>query len=154
MTQFNVIQYDFNSNKVVPYDVLTYFRKVWNDKKFNFDKSLVTSKEDLKAWIKLVSQYQFWSRCEYECLIAPWPYRQLRVADFTDEVSEDFNKEYNVKLIIDDKIVKEKTVRKNDGLDDTIKFEDLKKIDVHEQIMMNIDIITDILAKEFNIMIN
>ena len=87
-------------------------------------------------------------------MIAPWPYRQLRVADFTDEVSEDFNKEYNVKLIIDDKIVKEKTVRKNDGLDDTIKFEDLKKIDVHEQIMMNIDIITDILAKEFNIMIN
>ena len=154
MTQFNVIQYDFNSNKVVPYDVLTYFRKVWNNKKFNFDKSLVTSKKDLKAWIKLVSQYQFWCRCEYECLIAPWPYRQLRVSDFTDEVSEDFNKEYNVKLLIDDKIVKEKTIRKTDGLDGTIKFEDLKKIDVYEQIMMNIDIITDILAKEFNIMIN
>ena len=154
MTQFNVIQYDFNSNKVVPYDVLTYFRRVWNDKEFNFDKSLVTSKKDLKAWIKLVSQHQFWCRCEYECLIAPWPYRQLRVSDFTNEVSEDFNKEYNVKLLIDDKIVKEKTIRKNDGLDGTIKFEDLKKIDVHEQIMMNIDIITDILAKEFNIMIN
>ena len=154
MTQFNVIEYDFNSKKVVPYDVLTYFRRVWNDKEFNFDKSSVTSKKDLKEWIKLVSQCQFWGRCEYECLIAPGPYRQLRVADFTDEVSEDFNKEYNVKLIIDDKIVKEKTIRKNDGLDDTIKFEDLKKIDVHEQIMMNIDIITDILAKEFNIMIN
>lgn len=151
MKQFNVIEYDFNSRKVVPYDVLKYFRRSWNDKRFNFNKSSVKSKKDLKTWIERASQYQFWSRCEYECLIAPWPYRQLKVSDYTNEISEDYDKEYNVKLIIDNKIVKEKTIRKNEGLDGTMKFEDLEKIDVHQQIMMNIDIITDILAEEFNI---
>ena len=51
----------------------------------------------------------FWARCEWECLIAPWPYRE-----------------------------------------DTLTKE-LKKIDVHEQLMANIEVLVDILAEEFKI---
>ena len=107
MKQFNTILYNFNKRGVEQYDVLPFFRREWNDK-MN-DKTLFTTKEELKKWIIRKSMYMFWSRCEYECLIGPWPYRE-----------------------------------------DTL-IDDLVKIDVHYQINANIDVITDILAEEFNI---
>jgi hypothetical protein len=54
-------------------------------------------------------------------------------------------------MVIDDNIVYEDTMIPSDAIPDTIIMEDLKKIDVHEQIMMNIDIITDILFEEFKL---
>ena len=105
MKQFNVITYGFNSGQIEFYDVLPFFRREWNDK-MN-DKTLFTTKEELKEWILRKSMYMFWSRCEYECLIGPWPYRE-------------------------DKLV-----------------EELRKIDVHEQIKANIDVVVDILYDEF-----
>jgi hypothetical protein len=111
--KFNVIEYNFNSRKVEHYDVLPYFRREWKDRPYyyndNWEKIFVKTKNDLKRWIKDKSHYQFWARCEYECLIGPWPYNEEKI------------------------------------------FDDLKKIDVHEQIMMNIDIITDVLYNEFEI---
>lgn len=109
MLSFNVLEYNFTTRKIDYYDVLPYFRREWKSKDWSFDKDKVKLKKDLKDWIIRASHYQFWARCEYEFLMAPWPYR-----------------------------------------DETLK-DDLKKIDVHEQVMMNIDIITDILAKEFKI---
>jgi hypothetical protein len=106
---FNVLEYDFNSRNISYYDVLPYFRRCWNAKDFNFEKDEVKDRNTLSIWIKRTSHYNFWARCEYEFLMAPWPYREDKLID------------------------------------------DMKKIDVHEQIMMNIDIITDILFDEFNI---
>ena len=106
---FNVILYNWNNNSIEQYNVLTYFRNVWESKKYNFDKKEVTNKETLKEWIKRVAKYMYWSRCEYEFLIAPWP--------------------YNIETLTNDMV----------------------KIDVYEQIMNNINIITDILYEEFNI---
>lgn len=112
MKKFNVLEYNFNSRMIEPYDVLPYFRNQWTSKKFNFDKKDVKTKKDLKNWIKRASHYQFWSRCEYEFIISPWPF--------------------------------------NDSSKESI-MKDMKKIDVHEQIIFNIDVITDILAEEFKI---
>lgn len=109
MKQFNVLDYNWNTKTIDKYDVLPYFRDTWNDSIYNFDKENVHTKDNLKDWILRASQYQFWARCQYEFMIAPWPYR-------------------------------EETLVK-----------DLIKIDVHKQIKMNIDIITDILATEFKI---
>lgn len=109
MKQFNVLDYNWNEKTIDKYDVLPYFRDTWNSAKFNFDKQNVHTKEDLKKWILRSSQYQFWARCEYEFMIAPWPYREETLT------------------------------------------QDLTKIDVHHQIEMNIDIITDILAEEFKL---
>lgn len=106
--KFNVLEYDWNARKGVPYDVLPYFRNTW-DGKFNFDKKNVVDKKTLKEWIKNASQYMFWARCQYEFLMAPWPYKE-----------------------------------------DTL-IKDMYKIDVHEQIMNNIDVITNILYDEFKI---
>ena len=106
--KFNVLEYDWHGRKATTYDVLPYFRNTWNGK-FNFDKKNVVDKKTLQEWIESTSRYMFWARCQYEFLMAPWPYKE-----------------------------------------DTL-IKDMYKIDVHEQIMNNIDVITNILYEEFKI---
>ena len=129
--KFNVLLRDFNKKKPIPYDVLPYFRREWEER---YKDIPVKTKEDLKKWIKDLSQYQFWSRCEYEFLIAKWPFGGW-------QLTEDM----------------EKFIATNPDLKDNktnidmcnIITKDMDIIDVHEQIMMNIDIVTDILYDEF-----
>jgi len=136
--KFNVLLRDFNKKKPTFYDVLPYFRREWKERPYNWDKDYkdvpVKTKEELKTWIKSRSQYQFWSRCEYEFLIAKWPFGGWKL-------TEDM----------------EKFIATNPDLKDhkinidmcNIITKDMDIIDVHEQIMMNIDIVTDILYDEF-----
>lgn len=106
MKQFNTILYNFNTRQIEFYDVLPYFRREWKDVDKNIRQEL-RNKLEFQKWVLNKSMYMFWARCEYECLIGPWPYRE-------------------------DKLV-----------------EELRKIDVHDQIKSNIDIIADILYSEF-----
>lgn len=139
MKKFNVIQFDFNSKKVEHYDVLPYFRREWQDKYHQDEKAdikLTKSKEKLKAWIKRTAQYRFWAKCEYEHLVAPWPFGSYKIKeDLKKLLTPEFdieNFEHSLKFY-------------------NILMQDMEKIDVYDQIMMNIDIITDILAEEFNL---
>jgi len=124
LKKFNVLYWNFNSDKLEPYDVLPYFRNRYKDRVDNLKKKRKTKwwgkatdeeKQDyLKYWfvpndfesfkkfIESESQYQFWARCEYEMICHGWP------------------------------------ARKNEH-----------KLDIHEQIMMNIDIIAEILLNEY-----
>ena len=136
--KFNVLLRDFNKKEPTFYDVLPYFRRKWEEFPYNWDEDnkevLVKTKEELKKWIKDRSQYQFWSRCEYEFLVAKWPFGGW-------QLTEDM----------------EKFIATNPDLKDNktnidmcnIITKDMDIIDVHEQIMMNIDIVTDILYDEF-----
>ena len=92
MKKFYVLTWNFNSDRLVHYDVLPYFRR--NCAKCDNYKSF-------KGEVERTSRYKFWARCEYEMICSGWP------------------------------------VQKNEY-----------KLDVHEQVMMNIDIITDILWEE------
>lgn len=68
MNKFNVIIYDFNSKKMVPYDIIPYLVRCYdesNDKPSTFEK--------LKDFIIKESKYQWWSRCEYEIILSDWP---------------------------------------------------------------------------------
>ena len=134
--KFHVLEYNFTTKKVGYYDVLPYFRRCWKDKKFNFDKKDVKSKDDLKNWVKRASHYQYWARCEYEFLIASWPFGSHKI---TEDMKSFLKKEIN----LDD-------YKQNIDFYNII-LQDMEKIDIHEQIMMNIDIITDILAVELKI---
>lgn len=100
--KFNVLLWDFNSDQLVHYDVLPYFRRCLeeNSKRKNYKKKVDTP-EDLKKFVESESHYRYWSRCEYEMICHGWP------------------------------------AGKNDY-----------KIDVHEQVEMNIDTIVDILWEE------
>lgn len=105
--QFFVLEYDFNKRDIDKYDVMPYFRAEW--KAHQFDQKEVKTREDLKVWIKRASSYQFWSRCEYEFLMLPWPVNEEKWSN------------------------------------------EAKKIDVHQQLMYNIEVLTDIMSEEFNI---
>lgn len=134
--EFNVLEYDWNGRKVRPYNVLPYFRDAWKVKKFNFEKEKVVDRDSLKEWIIRASRYTFWARCEYECLIGPWPFGSNRMKEKVKEVIKpDFD--------IDD-------YSQNIDFCNAV-MTDMEKIDIHEQILMNIDIITDILFEEFKI---
>lgn len=136
---FNVLWHNFNTRKPEPYDILPYFRDEWKGKYHKEEKHKIKetkSKELLRQWIISRSSYRFWGRCEYEHLIAPWPFGSYRIkGDLKKILTAEFDIE---------------------KLDDSIKFynilmQDMEKIDIHDQIMMNIDIITDILYKEFKL---
>lgn len=151
LKKFNVLEYNWNRFDKSTYDVLPYFRNSWKNKKFNFEKEKVKDKKTLKVWIERASRYMFWARCEYEFLMAPWPYREIKLKHYLKKDNYDYNEKHNFKMVVDDNVVYEDTMIPSDAIPDTIIMEDLKKIDVHEQIMMNIDIITDILFEEFKL---
>lgn len=135
MKTFKVLLYD--DNKIEHYDVLPYFRNCWKEKYYKKEKDEIKkskSKELLKKWIIDRSRYMYWARCQYECLIAQWPFGSYRIKE---DLKKFFASEFDIEKI-----------------EDNVKFyniimQDMYKIDIHEQIMMNIDIITDILAEEF-----
>ena len=70
---FNVLEFDVNSRKTKPYDVLPYFRNSWVSKYNKAEKDEIKktrSKELFKEYIRTEAHYQFWARCEYEILVA------------------------------------------------------------------------------------
>ena len=136
--EFKVLLMDFNRKKYEAYDVLPYFRNIWRGHRFNWDKDYnkipVKTKEQLKEWIIDWARYQFWARCEYEFLMSSWPFGSHSM---TEEMKEFL-----------------KTNPDIDNYDDDLRFcniiiRDMVKIDVYEQLMMNIDILVDILNDEF-----
>jgi hypothetical protein len=131
---FKVLNYSGFNNQIEHYDVLPYFRDSWKSKSFKAKE--VKSKSDLKQWIESASRYMYWARCQYEFLMASWPFGSKNMHD---EVMKFFEtpkdlESYSTRIYFDNIIIR-----------------DMHKIDIHEQIMMNIDIITDILADEFKI---
>lgn len=140
MTKFNVLLYGHSCGDNYTYDVLPYFRHEWKDENFYYDDSFkrqpVRTKDDLKRWVESRSSYMYRARCQYECMLASWPFGSKRMND-------------QLKAFLE-------TNPTFDRADDHIRLgniimRDMYKIDVHEQVMMNIEVITDILAKEFKI---
>jgi hypothetical protein len=98
---FYVINFDFNSDTFINYDVMPYFIKSYNTAKSsnNYPKTF----DEFKEFVKDKSMYMYWARCEYEIIITDWPNQKVK-----------------------------------------------KKIDIHHQIIMNIDIVTNILISNIN----
>ena len=120
--EFNVIIYDFNSKKVVSYNIIPYLLSRY-EKEENKPKTFDEFKEYIKNW----SMYQWWARCEYEIIVSPWPY--------TLSPSERAKEENNVEAW------KEHWKK---------HLNECQKIDIHYQVMMNLDIITKIFIEIVN----
>ena len=92
--EFNVICYDINKRIFTKYDIMPYLlSKYKNLKKKGRPKEF----NECKDFIKKESQYQWWSRCEYEIIISEWPVEKYK-----------------------------------------------EKWDIHKQVLMNLDIITEV----------
>lgn len=133
---FNVLVINFNTRKLEQYDVLKTFRREWNDTDYNFDKDSVTDFESLRSWIERVSNYYFGYKTEWEILIAEWPFGGYKFKQNMKQFLAN-----NPQLDLDD-------YNKNNDFINVIMRE-MTKIDVNKQIMMNIDIVTEILFDEF-----
>ena len=141
LKKFNVLT--FSNGKICKYDVLPYFRDSWKEKYNKEEKNKIKAAKYkakrmqlFKEWVRGRSLYMFWARCEWEMLIGSWPYGSKRINDQMREfMSENRNLDnYNDSIV----------------LDNIITY-DMEKIDVHEQIMMNIDTIVNILYQEFEL---
>lgn len=68
MIPFKVILWEFNSQKVIYYDVMPYFVKEWNNLSIQKRANV-----DLKDFI-LTKALKFWSKCEYEIEVGGVPH--------------------------------------------------------------------------------
>lgn len=141
MRKFNVLI--FKNGKVEHYDVLPYFRNSWKEKynkeekdKIKTTKGKARRMQLFKEWVISRSNYMFRARCEYETLLASWPFGSYRLKNDMKEFLKN-----NPDLDIDNFI---KAIEF-----ENIIIKDMEKIDVHQQIMMNINTIVDILYQEF-----
>ena len=141
MKKFKVLIY--KNEKVEHYDVLPYFRNCWKEKYNKEEKEAIKQakqpakrKQLFKEYIISRSKYMFWARCEWEMLLANWPFGSYRLRTEMNEFLknpvnlDDYTQYLNFENII---------------------IADMQKIDVHHQIEMNINIIVDILYKEFKL---
>ena len=73
MIPFNVIEYDFNTQKFQAYDVMPYLVSVYEESKTQNYRKTPKTFEEFKKFVEKESQYQFWGRCEYEIILVDWP---------------------------------------------------------------------------------
>ena len=139
--KFNVLIY--KNGKVEYYDILPYFHNCWKEKYNREQKESIKNakqpakrKQLFKDYIISRTKYMYWGRCEYEMLLASWPFGSYGMKNKMKEFLktpvnlDDYTQLFNFENII---------------------IADMHKIDVHDQIMMNINIIVDILYKEFKL---
>ena len=121
MKAFNVINFDFNNKTFESYNIIPYLLSCYNEEK-NKPKTF----DEFKNFIKNKSMYRWWSRCEYEIILSPWPY--------VSSPSERYDKKGE-----DDIEAWKEHWKKH--------LQECKKIDVHYQVMMNIDVITTLVME-------
>lgn len=84
--QYNVILYDVNQRKFIPYDVLSYFGDRYKELTEKKKQRLITF-DEFKEFITSEGKYQFWSRCEYEIILQSWPNQDVdKKIDIWDQI--------------------------------------------------------------------
>lgn len=69
-TPFYCIHQEYNRRRFEPYDIMPYFLNEWKETK---KSKRPTNLIDIKNWLRSRAQYMYWSRCEYEVILAGWP---------------------------------------------------------------------------------
>lgn len=75
MIPFKVLWLEYNKNKPTYYDIMPYLVRKYNDA-YKADKPSKKNFEQCKDFVTRKLMYQYWARCEYEFIIAHWPYKE------------------------------------------------------------------------------
>lgn len=121
MKKFNVIVYNINSKQFETYDIIPYLVS-----QYQKAESKPKTFEEFKEFVKAKAQYQWWSRCEYEIILSPWPY--------VSSPSERWDKKG------EDNIEAWKEHWKK-------HLKECQKIDVYYQVRINLDVITNLVME-------
>lgn len=93
MKPFYVLNWNFNSRKLVKYDIMPYLIDRYKNKK---QSDRPETKEEIKQFILDSSKYQWWARCEYEIIISDWPNQQTH-----KKIDIYYQVEMNIDVILD-----------------------------------------------------
>lgn len=97
---FNVIIYDVNKDEFVPYDIMPYLVRRYNDTK---KKDRPVTFEEFKKFVDSSMRYQYWARCEYEIILSDWPcQKKYKKIDVYEQFK--MNIDLIVKLLMDNMI--------------------------------------------------
>ena len=136
--EFKVLVMNPDTHMFEAYDILPFLRLVWEDWPYNVNYEWgyvkVKTKESLKIWILNRSLNCFWANKKSEFLMAPsefGPYK-WRI---------------DLKALV--KTDPDKQKCEEDRMLTKVDTKEMVLVTVHDQIKMNIDIITDILYEEF-----
>lgn len=136
--EFKVLVMNPDTHMFESYDILPFLRLMWEDWPYNVSVECsyvkVKTKESLKIWIQNKSVCHFWAKKELEFLMAPselGPYKWRVDLNALVKTSPD----------------KEKCAE--DIMLTNVDTKEMIQVSVHDQVKMNIDIITDILYDEF-----
>ena len=131
-TPFNVIMFNHGRKEVEPYNIMPYLMDCYAETKKKKRLKTPVTFEEFKQFVKDESCYMYWARCEWEFLVAHWPFGSKRM---NDELKEFLKHDFN----IDD-------YKQNvDFLNIIIR--DMDKVDVHWQIMNNLEVVTRLLME-------
>mgnify|MGYP007056154073 CR=1 FL=1 len=124
MVEFNVINYNINSREFESYNIIPYLLNCYN-KDANKPKTF----DEFKEFVRSKAMYRWWSRCEYEIILSPWPYLTSPSERYDKKGEDDIEawKEHWKKHL-----------------------KECKKIDVWDQIKMNLDVITKLFMEVIN----
>lgn len=95
MKEFNVLVWDINSDKLVKYNVLPYFRNCYTECR---KSERPTTREQWEEFVHRNGMYMYWSRCEYEIIVSSWPPRKK---DNSVKIDVWYQIENNIDLIVD-----------------------------------------------------
>ncbi|MBR5013933.1 MAG: hypothetical protein IKY16_04935 [Bacteroidales bacterium] len=136
--EFKVLVMNPNTHMFEAYDILPFLRLMWEDWPYNVSFECgyvkVKTKESLKIWVQNKSVWHFWANKELEFLMAP---------------SEFGSYKWRVDLKALIKTEPDKGKCTEDIILTKIDTKEMIQVSVHDQVKMNIDIITDILYEEF-----
>ncbi|NCA67284.1 MAG: hypothetical protein EOM87_04380 [Clostridia bacterium] len=123
------VMVNFNRNRIETFDVIAVLKNIYVNLRV---KDRPTDRKSLIEFIEHAGKYHFLAKCEYEVIVGPWPYYDWlnRVKDITARNLEDY--EATLSEIVE--IEKKQLV-------------EFVKIDVWDQIEINIEVIADILFR-------
>ena len=107
MNTFKVLLWNITRDEHEFYDVLPYFQRELSSllKKRRIRKKDITM-EWLKDFVKKEAKYMFWSRCEYEIIVAGWPkHKNEEKLDAYDQIEANLD---SVTLLLYENIHKNK----------------------------------------------
>ena len=111
MITYNVINWNFNQDKIEHLDIMPYiYDSIKEAKKRDKLKNADITYDWLKEVIDSASKYMYWARCQYEVIVHAWP---VRKNDHKLDVYEQIkmNLDNITRLIYDDMFGKKKKTR-------------------------------------------
>lgn len=73
MMEWNVVRDDMNTRQFKPFNIFNHYY-FFEDCKKEYKKHK-NNKEEFLSRVKRCLQYYFWSKCEWELILSPWPPR-------------------------------------------------------------------------------